>query len=144
MALAPFNKFNVFPANLANGVYDFAADTFKLMLTNVAPTAANAVYADITEIANGNGYTTGGASATLVSSTQSGGLYKYIASFANPTWTATGTMATFRYAVLYDVTPTSPLKPLVGWWDYGSAQSLTAAQSFVAQADATNGILQAA
>ncbi len=37
------------------------------------------------------------------------------------TVTATGgKMPTFRYAVLYNDTQTSPLKPLVAFWDVGS------------------------
>ena len=114
------------------------------MLTNTAPVATNSQYSDIsgTEVANGNGYTTGGASLTLTSSSQSGGTYKYIASAASPTWTATGPMGTFRYVVAYDSTPTA--KSLVGWWDYGSSLSLTSGQTFTVSLDGTNGVFQLA
>jgi len=33
-------------------------------------------------------------------------------------------MAAFRYVVLYNHTQTSPVKPLLGYWDYGSALTL--------------------
>lgn len=104
--------------------------------------ATNAVKADITEIGAGNGYTAGGVALTLTSSSQSGGTYKYIASVANPTWTATGAMATFRYVVLYNATAGSG--NLVGWWDNGSAVSLASTNTFTVTLDGTNGVLQIA
>src|ERR1700741_4611770 len=105
--MATYNKLNAFAADSMNKVHNFGSDTFKILLTNTAPSASNAIKTDITEIAAGNGYTAGGASLTLTSSTQSGGTYKYIASAASPTWTATGAMATFRYVVLYNSTAAS-------------------------------------
>lgn len=138
--MAAFNKFNATVAGFGNAGFNLASDTVKLMLSNVAPIATNAVKTDITEIAVGNGYTAGGASLTLVSSSQSGGTYKYIASAASPTWTATGAMATFRYVVSYDSTTNN----LIGWWDNGSAVSLTSTQTFTVALDGTNGVFQLA
>lgn len=111
-------------------------------MTNTAPVATNAVKADLTEISAGSGYTAGGASVTLTSSSQSSGTYKYIASAANPTWTASGAMATFRYVVLYNSTAASG--NLVGWWDNGSGVSLTSGQTFTVSLDGTNGVFQLA
>jgi hypothetical protein len=138
--MATFNKFNAFVADLANKVHNFGADTFKVMLTNTAPVATNAVKADITEIAAGAGYTAGGASLTLTSSSQSSGLYKYIASAANPTWTSSGAFSTFRYVVIYNSTAASG--NLVGWWDFGSAVTLSSGNTFTVSLDGTNGVLQ--
>jgi hypothetical protein len=46
-------------------------------------------------------------------------------------WTAAGgTIGPFRYAVLYNDTPTSPADPLVGWWDYASNLTLQIGESF--------------
>jgi hypothetical protein len=141
-----FNKFQQFVEDLANGVYNLKTGTshsFKVMLTNTAPVATNAVYADVsaTELANGNGYTTGGASAGTVTGAQTTGTFKFTLG-SDPTWTAaTGTMGPFRYAILYDVTPTSPLKPLICWWDYASSISLAVGESFTVDLDQTNGIL---
>lgn len=140
--MATYNKFNAFVADAANKVHNFGSDTFKILLTNTAPIATNAVKADVTEIAAGNGYTAGGVTLTLTSSTQASGTYKYIASVASPTWTATGAMATFRYVVLYNSTAASG--NLVGFWDYGSGLSLTSTQTFTVTLDATNGVLQIA
>jgi hypothetical protein len=142
--MAAFGKFNAFAQTLANGTINLATDTVKVMLTNTLPVATNSLYADVsgTELANGNGYTTGGATCTVTSSTQTGGVEKYIVSAASPTWTASGSMGPFRYIILYDTTATTPLKPLIGWWDYGSAVTLSTTQTFTVQFDATNGVLQ--
>lgn len=134
-----FNKFNQFVQDLANKKHDLSADTLKVMLTNVAPVATNAIKADITDIAAGNGYTAGGNSAAITSSTQTSGVLKLV--LANPaTWTAvTSSMATFRYAVLYNDTQATPAKPLIGWYDYGSAVTLAVGEQFQVAFDATNG-----
>jgi hypothetical protein len=138
--MAAFNKFNAFVNDIATKVHNLHSDTLKVMLSNVAPSAANAVKADITEIAAGNGYSAGGTQATLASDGQSGGVYKLV---LNPvTWTASGgAIATFRYAVLYNDTPTSPLKPLIGWYDYGAAVNVTSGNSFTVDFDLTAGAL---
>lgn len=137
---ATFNKFNAFVADVANKVHNLGADTLKVMLSNTAPSSANAVKADITEIGAGNGYTAGGNSAAITSSTQSGGVYKLV--LANPaTWTASGgTIGPFRYAVLYNDTPSSPAKPLIGWYDYGSSITLASGEQFQVAFDAVNGV----
>ena len=126
---------------MPNGGVNLGSDTIKVMLTNTLPVATNSVYSDISsnELGNGQGYLTGGAAVTLTSSTQTSGTYKYIASCANPTWTSTGSMGPFRYVVIYD---TAGSKYLIGWWDYGSALTLSATQTFTVTLDATNGVLQ--
>src|SRR6185312_5947547 len=101
--MASFNKFNQFVADVANKVHNLGSDTLKVALTNTAPVATNTVFANIVEIAAGNGYVAGGAQATLVSSAQSGGLYTL--KLNNVTFTATGSsIANFRYVVLYNAT----------------------------------------
>lgn len=80
------------------------------------------MWGDISDIAAGNGYTAGG-SDTGASGSGSGGTYTVTGT--NITWTASGgAIATFRYVVLYNHTQTSPVKPLLGYWDYGSALAL--------------------
>jgi len=130
--MAAFNKFNALVQTFANGTIDLATDTLKVMLTNTAPVATNSLYGDISsnELANGNGYTTGGVSVTGQSSSQSGGILTLSGSLPSPTWTASGSVGPFRYVVMYDATATTPLKPLIGWWDYGSSITLTSGQTF--------------
>lgn len=134
-----FNKFNQFVADIANKNVNLGSDTLKVMLTNTLPVATNSQYSDISagEVANGNGYTTGGVSATLTSSTQAGGTYKLV--LGQPVITATGAVGPFRYAVLYDSTPVT--KTLIGWYDYGSSISLANTDTFTIAFDGTAGVL---
>lgn len=137
--MAAFNKFNSFVEALAEKVHNLGSDTLKVMLTNTAPVATNSVKADITEISAGNGYTAGGNTASVTSSSQSGGVYRLV--LGDPaTWTASGgSIGPFRYAVLYNDTATN--KELIGWWDYGSALTLAAGESFTVDFDPTTGVL---
>jgi hypothetical protein len=138
--MATFNKFNAFVEHLAEKVHNLSADTLKVMLTNTAPVAANSVRADLTEIAAGNGYTAGGAAASVTSSAQTSGTYKLV--LGDVVITASGgSIGPFRYAVLYNDTPTSPADPVIGWWDYGSALTLANGESITWDADPTTGVL---
>ena len=143
--MATFNKLNNVAALPWNGGCILSTDVLKIILTNTTPVATNSVYADVSgnELATANGYTAGGATVTTVSSTQSAGLWKFIGTAASPTWTASGAVGPFRFVILYDSTPTTPfLKPLLGWWDYGSSLTMQSGDTFTVQFDAGNGILQ--
>ena len=135
--MATFNKFNSFVEALAEKVHNLGSDTLKVMLTNTAPVAGNSVKADITEISAGNGYTAGGATASITSSSQTGGTYKLV--LADVTFTATGAVGPFRYAVLYNDTATN--KELIGWSDYGSSLTLANGETFTVDFSASNGVL---
>lgn len=138
--MATFNKFNIFVKDLAEKKHDLSADNLKIALTNTLPVATNAIFSDITEISAGNGYTAGGTQATLVSSSQASGLYTL--KLNNVVFTASGgSIATFRYVVLYNSTQTTPLKPLIGWYDYGTALTITTGNTFTVSFDGTNGVL---
>jgi hypothetical protein len=139
--MASFQKFNAFVADVANKVHNFGADTLKILLTDTAPVATNAIKANLTEIGAGNGYAAGGTAVTITSSAQSGGTYKLIGN--NVTFTASGgSIAQFRYAVIYNATAASG--NLIGWWDYGTEVNVTNGNAFQVQLDAVNGILQLA
>ena len=141
--MASFNKFNAFVEHLAEKVHNLGADTLKVMLTNTAPVAANSVKADLTEISAGNGYSAGGPSATIASSSQTSGTYKLV--LDDITITASGgSIGPARYFVLYNDTPTSPADPLIGWWDYGSSITLADGESVTVDFSAANGALQIA
>jgi hypothetical protein len=138
--MAVFNKFNSFVEHLAEGVHNLQSHTLKVMLTNTAPVATNSVKADLTEIASGNGYTAGGIAPAITSSGQTSGTYKLV--LADVVFTASGgSIGPFRYAVLYNDTPTSPADPLIGWWDYGSALTVLDGESLNWDADPMNGVL---
>lgn len=140
--MASYNKFQAFVENLLISNLDFNADTFKVMLTLTAPVATNSVKADLTEISAGNGYTAGGT-ATTISHSRSSGTSKITGT--DVVFTASGgAIGPFRYAVLYDDTPTSPADPLIAWWDYGTVGGITlnSGETFTVDFDATNGIFQ--
>ena len=132
-----FQKFNSFVEAVAHKKHDLSADTLKVVLTNSPPSASNTQLSDITQITNGNGYTTGGATATISSSGQSSGVYKLV--LADVVFTATGSVGPFQYAVLYNDTSTNDL--LIGWWDAGYAITLANTETFTFDANATNGVL---
>ena len=45
-------------------------------------------------------------------------------------FTATGTVADFRYAVLFNDGTTAKTDPLIGYWDYGSTVSMVTDDTF--------------
>ncbi len=138
--MATFNKFQQFVEYLAEGVFDLGEDTLKVCLTDTAPTATNTVFADLTEISAGNGYTAGGNTITTSTSAQTSGTYKLV--LADSVFTASGgTIGPFRYATLYSDTPSSPADPLIGYWDYGSSITLQDTETFTVDFDGTNGVL---
>lgn len=138
--MAAYNKFNQFPEDLAKGVHNLNTGTLKIALSNTLPVAANATLAAITQIGAGNGYSTGGNTATFTSGVQTTGTYKLIV--ADVTFTASGgNMNAFQYAILYNDTPTSPADPLIAWFDYGTAIIVTSGNSFTVDLDQVGGLL---
>ena len=139
-------KFDVFAKDLASGVHQLQTGTahvYKVMLTNTSPVKTNTVKANITEIAAGNGYTAGGNSiGTITGALVAGtGLFTFVGG-TDVVWTASGgSIGPFRYVVLYNDTPASPLDPLIGWWDGVTTITLAAADTFTFDMDQTNGIL---
>lgn len=138
--MAAYNKFQPFVENLAEKVHNLGSDTLKVLLTNSAPSAANSVKADLTELGAGNGYSSGGTAATISSSAQTSGTYKLV--LADVVFTASGgSIGPFRYAVLYNDTSTSPADPLIAWWDYGSSLTIASGESFTVDFDGSAGVL---
>lgn len=139
--MASASKFNSFIEAVFEKAHDLGSDTIKIALTNSAPAAANTQLSDITQISGTNGYTTGGTAATTSSSAQTSGTYKLV--LADVVFTASGgTMATFRYVVLYNDTAASDL--LIDYYDYGSGVSLADTETFTVDFSASNGAIQAA
>lgn len=136
--MAAYQKFNQFTDDLVKAKHDFSAHTYKVLLSNVAPVATNAIKADLTDITAGSGYTAGGT-ATVITLSNATGVEKVVA--ANVTFTASGgSIGPFRYAALYNDSQTSPVKPLVDFFDYGSSVTLNSGETFTWTPDATNGL----
>ena len=134
--MATFNKFNAFVENVAEGVHNLQTGQLVVALTNTLPTSANSVLADISQITYTN---LSSRNITTSTSAQTAGTYKLV--LTDIVLTATGAVGPFRYVVIYNDTPTSPVDPLIGWYDYGSSISLASGETFTVDFDATNGVL---
>jgi hypothetical protein len=122
-------KFHQFAADRLAGVYEnLATDTLKVALTNVEPDAmTDAVFGDLTEIAAGNGYPAGGYDIEAVYDLTAGVIT--ITGSDTAVTAAGGSMAAWRYVVLYNDTVALPAKPLMQYWDRGDAVELGDGQS---------------
>ena len=88
---------------LLDGTFDLNTDSFKIALFTSASNigASSTTYAGLTnEVANGNGYTTGGNSVT---GSLSGTTTVTFDTTDPAVWTASGAGFTARWAVLYEV-----------------------------------------
>lgn len=125
--MATFNAFNPFVEAVFEKKHNFSSDVFKVFLTNETPLATDAVKSDIAEIAAGNGYTAGGLTIPIASSSQTAGTYTAAVNTAQVV-TATGAIGPFRYAVMFNDTATND--ELVGFWDYGSVITMASGETF--------------
>jgi hypothetical protein len=133
--MATFNKFDSFVEAVAEGTHNLGSNQLTIALSNVAPTAANSLLADITQITYTNLST---RNLTTTSSSQTGGLYKLVV--ADTTLTSTGgSTGPFRYVVVYNSTAAGG--PLIGWFDYGSSITLLSGESLTVDFDQVNGLL---
>lgn len=115
--------YNSFKEYLGDGTIDMDNDSFKVILlgTGHTPDATNTQYSNISgnELANGNGYTTGGNTLANVVWSRTAGTVKFDAD--DPVWTS----ATFdaRYAAIFDDTAANDL--LVCLIDFGGTKSVS-------------------
>ena len=131
--MAAYNKFTPAVENLFEDI-NAGSDTWAVKLG----TAVNQAAGTFTEVANGNGYTTGGNSAAVSTSAQTGGTFKLVLS-SPAVWTASGAGFTFQYAILTDTTTGVN----VGYWDYGASQAVASGETVTVTLDPTNGVFQA-
>lgn len=133
--MAIFNKYNSGAKALCEGI-NSGSDVWKIALTNTAPSTSHTILSEIAELPTSGGYTSGGGTCAIVSSSQSAGIYKLVLSNP-PTWTAAGSGFTFRYCVLYSATSGNQL---VGYWDNGSSITLNSTDTFTVNLDSSNGV----
>lgn len=118
MAAGNWIAYNGFREYVGDGTVDMDNDTFKVQLHSSTYTP-NAETHDTTtdlsnEVANGNGYTTGGATLGSVTWTKSTTTVTFDS--ADPTWTASGgNIGPARYAVINDTTANK----LIAYCDLG-------------------------
>jgi len=115
MAASKWYIYDEFIELSRDGTTDLDTNTFKMALfqsTSNAATLSTAGYAALTnEVANANGYTTGGVTLTSVTWGQTSGTGTF--DCADAVWTASGGSIAARFAVIYDDTPAG--KTLVGY-----------------------------
>jgi hypothetical protein len=120
--MAAYNKFTPAVENLLEGI-NAGTDSWAIKLG----TAVNQAAGTFTEVANGNGYTTGGVALVIASATQAAGVYTLtFTTPAVPTWTASGAGFSVQYVILADTTAGVN----VGYYDYGSSQAVAAGETF--------------
>jgi len=134
MPTASYAKYTSGVEFLVEGI-NAGSDAWKVALSNTVNVADTTFTPGTTDLATGNGYTQGGNAATTSSSTQTAGTYKLVLN-SPATWTATGSVGPFRYAILWDSTTSQP----VAYWDYGSSITLTSGDTFTVTLDGTNGV----
>lgn len=128
--MATFVKFQDFVEQVGLGNHDLNTDTLKVFLTSTAPNVST--HTSYTQLSGGEpttsgGYTAGGEDITNAWS-ETGGTGTMTAT--DVIWTATGGgfSGSVRYAVVYNDTATGD--PLVCYWDYGSAVTPAAGETF--------------
>jgi hypothetical protein len=126
-------KFHAFAEHVAEGVHNLATGQMVIALTNTAPTAStDDTLSDITQISYTNASS---RNVTTTSSSQTSGTYSLV--LVDLVITASGAVGPFRYAVLYNDTPTSPADPLIQYYDYGSSITLANGETFTVDFGAT-------
>lgn len=134
--MASFTKINSFVENLAEGTMNLGSDTLKVALTNTAHTSTWDELADLT-LATGCPANLDNVTITTSTSAQTDGTYKLV--LADLVMTASDTAGPFQYIYIYDDTSTGD--KLIGYYDYGSAVTLAASDTFTVDFDGSNGVL---
>ncbi len=136
--MASFNKFQQFVEDIGKGVHNLATGALTIALTATAnaPVATNAILGNLTQVSYTNLSTRLCTTTSFVHTT---GTAKLL--LVDLVLTASGTVAAFQYVVLYNDTPTSPADPLIGWYDYGSALTLSNGETFTIDFDGSGGVL---
>lgn len=119
MAAGKFKAYDKAKLYWGDGTFNFADGTnWKMALFTAASNAdtlgvGTGVYGDLTnEVANGNGYLTGGVAVTGFTYNETAGVATI--DIADPSWIASGGNITAAYAVLYkNATVNSVVKPLL-------------------------------
>lgn len=134
--MATYNKYLPAVGTLLKTI-NAATDTWKIALATAVTNTDTTFTPGTTDLATSGGYTAGGNTCSVTSSNVTAGVLNLV--LANPTtWTASGGGFTFRYAILWDSTTSTP----VGYWDYGSSVVMngTNADTFTITLDGTNGV----
>jgi hypothetical protein len=103
----PLAKYTAAIEPLLEGI-NCGSDTWKIALAANVNTADTTFVAGTTDLPTAGGYTAGGMTCTVSSSTHSSGTYKLILNDPGG-WTATGVGFVFGYVILYNSTNNIPV-----------------------------------
>jgi hypothetical protein len=110
--------YNTFKEYLGDGTFDMNTNSFVVQLhtSTYTPALTHSVLADLTnEVANGNGYTTGGFALTTPTFTQTSGTAAWKTG-NNPSWTGATAGFVARYAIFRaNGTLNARVSPLIGY-----------------------------
>jgi hypothetical protein len=140
--MATFVKIYAFTEHLAEGVHNLETGALTVALTTNAapPVQTNTVLANLTGVIAYTNLSTRVIGAPT-SSAQTTGTYKLV--LPDLVLTASGAVATFRWVVIYNDTPTTPfVDPLICYFDYGADVTLASGETFTLDFDGANGLLQ--
>jgi len=136
--MAAYIKYDAFVADLLGKIHDLLGDTPGTNCDNVRVALSNTVgdkavtktlLSTCTQIANGNGYTTGGLPTTLGLNSGAAASGTFTLTGTKQMWTsASAGMAQFQYVILYNQTVANG--PLIGCWDYGTPLTLAVGETF--------------
>ena len=132
--MATFTKFQPFVEALAEKTHNLGSDQLVVALSASAPTNTWATLSQVTQIAYTN---LSSRNIATSSSAQTSGTYKL--TLSDLTLTASGSVATFRYIIIYNDTATND--DLIAYYDYGSNVTLASGDQFIIDFDGTNGFL---
>ncbi len=114
-----------------------------LITSAAAPTVDTNTFSELTEIAAGNGYTTGGYSLTKNTTdfdtlTEDDTADKAILKIKDVVWTASGgaipaSGSGARYAILTDYHATMGSRQVMAWWDLTSDRTVSSGQPLTLQ-----------
>ncbi len=127
--MAILNFFQPFTEHLAEGVHNFQSHQLMVALCAAAnaPDPSYATLSQLTQISYTN---LGSRLLTVLSSSQSSGTYSL--ALDNLELEASGgSVAAYRYVIIYNDTPSSPADPLIGWVDRGADLVLAAGDSML-------------
>lgn len=129
-------KARVLEIALANGS-EPTAMYLALVTSAVAPTAATNTKSELTELANGSGYVTGGIAltrnATNFPTVEDDGNSRGSIDIPDQSWTASGgsipaSGGQARWAILTDDNATQGSREVWYWWDLGSDRTVSDTQ----------------